>query len=443
MIQDKTRLVDDSLERLLEEATSTSTFQLYPDIRLSAEEFQAVFKVGSLSGFLNGVTAEPIIDPTARIRLIEYIRTTFASYIEDDHIGVAATLDVSDVPAISVDEFAGILVRATVALGIGRVADLIADWLAGRPLSYETHAIFAGVTAVGTLGIGDRVRFRQIPTDSGGIDPDLPPRVKRLFGATELSSLVYMTDVSVDRVLEHVSPLYRPSDAEAQSSELLRASRDEFLHQVALEQALSLACDAPVVPIVNWQDYEDLLPFNSGKLGATLFPYRQNNEVFSSLSLVYSHVYVSADQLVLADRLIEKLTAENTSRLGLHIPIAKWLSSKPIRLQTEDRLVDLRTALESLFLNDGEDGEIAYRLSLRAALRLARDSRTRRQVVKDMKGFYGLASKAVHGRNVKNDDKYGRLLAFAQDVCRREIFQRLEDGKRPNWDDVTLGVINS
>ncbi len=402
-----------------------------------------MFKVGSLGEFPNGVMAEPIIDPTARIRLIEYIRTTFASYIEDDHIGVAATLDVSDVPAISVDEFAGILVRATVALGIGRVADLVADWLAGRPLSYETHAIFAGVTAVGPLGIGDRVRLRPIPTDAAGFDPDLPPRVKRLFGATELSSLVYMTDVSVDRVLDHVRPLYRPSDAEAQSSELLRASQDEFVHHTALGQALSLACDAPAVPIVNWQDYEDLLPFNSGGLAPTLFPYRQNNEVFSSLALVYSHVYVIADQLALADRLIEKLTAENTSRLGLYLPITKWLNSKLSRPRFEDRLVDLRTALESLFLSDGEDGEITYRLSIRAALRLAEDDQTRRQYVKDMKSFYRLASKAVHGRHVKIDDKHGHLLAFAQDVCRREILRRLEDGKRPNWDDVTLGLISS
>ena len=432
--------LDPEFAAVLNQAASTATFHLYPDLSFSAHEFKAIYKVGSNADYPYGVTAIPEIHRDEGSRLAQYVRSAFASYIENDHIGVAATLDVSDTPVISVEDFTKILVRSAVALGIERLTNLIADWLKGESPSYEAHTIFAGLSPQGSVNMSNKVRLRPIPTESGGIDPDLPSRVKRLFGATELSSLVHMTVVSVDRALDQVRPLYRPSDAEGQNSELLRASRDEFLHIIALKQALSLAFNAPIVPIVDWRDYGDLLPFNSGELGATLFPSRQNHEVFSTFTLLYSHVDVGADQLALAERLIEKLSAENTSRLGLYLPITKWLGSKLRRQRFEDRLVDLRTALESLFLSDGEDGEITYRLSVRAALRLAEDVQTRRQYLRDMKSFYGLASRAVHGRSVKIDDKYGRLLTFAQDVCRKEIFRRLEDGKRPNWDDITLGI---
>jgi hypothetical protein len=68
---------------------------------------------------------------------------------------------------------------------------------------------------------------------------------------------------------------------------------------------------------------------------------------------------------------------------------------------TEDRLVDLMIAAESLFLNDIGDkkyqGELQYRLSLRAACLLGGDASGRSVVRGHMRQAYNIRSAVVHG----------------------------------------------
>jgi len=66
-------------------------------------------------------------------------------------------------------------------------------------------------------------------------------------------------------------------------------------------------------------------------------------------------------------------------------------SSKP----TNNQIIDLFICLEALLLQEAD--ELTFRLATRAANLLGADAQDRKKLFVDIKGFYGLRSKIVHG----------------------------------------------
>ena len=52
---------------------------------------------------------------------------------------------------------------------------------------------------------------------------------------------------------------------------------------------------------------------------------------------------------------------------------------------------------------------------------------------------YKLASSAVHGSEVKTDNKNKTLLENGQVLCRKGIMKRLREKDAPRWNDVIMG----
>lgn len=69
----------------------------------------------------------------------------------------------------------------------------------------------------------------------------------------------------------------------------------------------------------------------------------------------------------------------------------------------EDRLVDAWVALENLFLSDGENTELSYRLALRASTFLRGEGRDSAAVFKDLRQAYNIRSSILHGSAVTPD----------------------------------------
>jgi len=59
-----------------------------------------------------------------------------------------------------------------------------------------------------------------------------------------------------------------------------------------------------------------------------------------------------------------------------------------------------------------------------------------------LKRIYDIASKAVHGQNVKFNQINEKIFADAYALCRDGILKRLEEGKNINWDDLVLGKLD-
>ena len=104
-----------------------------------------------------------------------------------------------------------------------------------------------------------------------------------------------------------------------------------------------------------------------------------------------------------------------------------------------DLAIDLRIALESLFLDEGNNAELGFRLALRAAWYLGAEGHERTQIFDAIREAYNIGSKAVH-TGEGYDDTIPANLAAAQDICRMSILRRVsEGGKPPNWNEVVLG----
>ena len=87
-----------------------------------------------------------------------------------------------------------------------------------------------------------------------------------------------------------------------------------------------------------------------------------------------------------------------------------------------DKAIDGGICLEALF-GDDNNQEITYRLSLRAALLLSNDPTERVAISKDVKQFYNLRSKAVHGARLKLKDiqKNEACAARGLDICAQAL----------------------
>ena len=122
----------------------------------------------------------------------------------------------------------------------------------------------------------------------------------------------------------------------------------------------------------------------------------------------------------------------------LRVPIQRWRRSKAAR-NGVDLAIDLRIALESLFLDEGNNAELSFRLALRAAWYLGAKGHERTKIFDALREAYIIGSKAVHTGEGYNDVIPANLAA-AQDICRISILRRIsERGKPPDWKNVVLG----
>ena len=105
-------------------------------------------------------------------------------------------------------------------------------------------------------------------------------------------------------------------------------------------------------------------------------------------------------------------------------PSPGWRKSK-CSPPTNERLIELRIALESVLLSDDTGmSEKRYRLATRGAWLLGETFNQREIYFKTLSCVYGYASSVIHGGTpkVKEGRNLERDIASAQDLCRDAIF---------------------
>ena len=126
----------------------------------------------------------------------------------------------------------------------------------------------------------------------------------------------------------------------------------------------------------------------------------------------------------------------------LDLGIARWRRSKGAPTQ-EDRLVELRIAMESILLayDKGVVGEKTHRLAMRGAWLLGETFEQRRAYFRSLRAAYGLASNVLHAGTLKKKDQEMRakILDEAQDICRAAILRIAKSKAMPDWTGIILG----
>ena len=163
----------------------------------------------------------------------------------------------------------------------------------------------------------------------------------------------------------------------------------------------------------------------------------------TTLEFEYDQRMLDLSETQLARTLAALKTLKDSHKT--RIAVSRWVKSKDSGEHLVDRFIDLRIALECLYVQDFLDAkqtqEIRFKLSLFGAWHLGTDFEERKCIRKKLRLVYDAASKAVHSGDLEYFENQ-KLLSTAQDLCRRGILKLLREGSPLDWGDLILGIEN-
>ena len=411
--------------------------------RCQAAELREVYREGT---WRNGEWGEslkiaPRYDGATASRSASQIDSLLDGYLDSEraHIGhaLAESINGTELGRYEGDRLAGLekvsslkefrdyLVIGAALLGSQRMAEHLSGWIAGKPLHYRTMALLVGARIEANLEIEPGVRVERLPANTKEL-PQSVPGLGSVPPATYLGAVVLCVDCEV------APALYRPEKVASgnwnfctdvrRSWALGSASIDEFC------ESLSLSANGCIRSRQVWRDYGELEEF-SALTARTIDP----------LKVIHARVAVES---LTQQHLREAWEIQNLRNVGedggIGMAISRWVSSTRPEATLADRFIELRIALEALYLDQKNHTELAFRLATHGALYAGGTIEERRRNHGTLGEAYKLSSRAVHAGTLKASSE--AVLKKAQDLCREGIIKRLRGGAAPDWSDLILGV---
>ena len=378
-----------------------------------------------------GMLAQAKIPDELRQNIMPIFRNFLRDFIdtEADRIGNGlVNLAGGGVPETELKDYVEILVRASAVLGGERVADLLNGWIHGEPMRYKTISLLSGITMDETLELAEGLRLYKLPTSSAEVVPHLPFTIANLYGISN-----FLGGVVLSIEAEAQPALYRPSEVPERQYLRERTYAGGWIRNLSVDsfceafcEAMSLVSDSAVHLRGHWSDFGEIREF-LGVHGALSLPDQLRGK--SSNKFTQNHFERARELHIIRN--------ERGNKKGLDTSIERWIKSKSSS-SFSDQLIDLRIALESLYLGN-DKGEIRFRLASHAAWHLGENTQSRKKIFATIQKFYSLASGAVHGREVRQTDENYELLQCTQTLCQKGILNRLREEKEPEWNDLIMG----
>ena len=367
------------------------------------------------------------VPPETFKALTDSFRLNLKRHVRGDHIGIGLPVFLAggSISPCPIDQFAMDCVRASVFLGVERVAKLLNDWEIGTPIDHQRKTVLSGVDIDEIVRFdidnsGRIVKFGKLPKSSQEIEQILPDFLLHFHVSTgNLMGAVIMT-----MTLGAKSSIFRKKEQTSDGWDIVGPNQSPDY----LTDALSLACGTKIDWIASWSE-SDLFRYFGG---------------ISALSSVMKNFVPGGNEAKLTKSDLEK-TREIMSRWK------SFKSNEMMRLAAQrlaksigggnisDQFIDLRVALDMTFLGDAGQGEMGFRLATHAAWLLGANPQERLCYQETMKKVYNLASRVLHGNTIKFKDEDRKLLQDGQKICRAGILKIIENGKIPDWKNLILG----
>ena len=390
------------------------------------------------------LTARTLLVPTVRSDLADALRGIVAPHLKSDSVASALPIphDLKSLPTITEDRFHKHLnvssfdhflkwtLRCAVLLGADRAAQLLDSWATGEPFRYRINVVVSMIIDRKLSPIpGLELLPLPLATDElPAFLPISPGTETRFLGQTLL-----VAEATVQPAI------FRPGQTLAKD---LTSRLVCGCSLSAIAHILSLLAGTPVVLGPQWDDYGELGSLIGGRvvLGtAHDLPLSYGpHEIRGSVTTLHpnDHEVSKLDETEIAVAL-SRVSGTNPRFLT---GLSRWCSSQARDADLAARFIDLRIALEALFLDYRPQQEYRFRIPVSAAWLLGRDGPERRCIWKIIRDSYDLASSAVHTGSVQRTNDNLQLLSSAQALCRRALFLFLHHGPVPNWPDIFLGV---
>ena len=446
-----------SLSEQLVETLSETRFDLeYTEVRGDGRWTRVTRRAMTASGLAEACRAETpgivnrrayIHAPKTRMsQLVGELRTVLEPFIdpESDHLGLAFPIDGPRAGAVhrngsKVQDFANSLVQAAAIIGVERTMQLLANWQAGEPIRFRTSTFVNGLILDGPLAPREDIEIVPLPLTTTEL-PRLPNR-DNLFGEDYLGLTVLSLAMTASPAL------FRPKPDGTEAAVRSHTQTDIDIDVVC--DALSLQANRHLSQSFLWTEYEDAAPFSlRDSITWSLGNNSLERALWKSKRIDPSTGKVKIERedgasIASLDpgEVLQTIEAMQGSDGNLRIAIDRWKRSKRRTTQLEDRWIDLRIALETLYLKDfvnERSGELRFRLSLFGAWHLGATLDDRRRIRKTLCDAYDKASGAVH-TGVVPRGSYDCFVR-AQELCRDGILKLIRVGKPENWGDLILGA---
>ena len=392
--------------------------------------------------------AEPIVPSELMATLIRDVQHILAAYIANDskvirhmfpgyHSKHTYTVPVNTglyqlVFESLIPQFCKSLVRASALLGATRTVRYLRDWISGQPLTYQCHALVGGLEVTERLDLGNGIRLWTLPKSSENLPASLPRE-------TGLSVRDYLgrTVISVDLFV-------KPVLSRAPYGELVdwgpQAIYDPGIASMSsVTAALSLVCNQFIYYKLCWNDYGAVSAFSgeqhkrSWKLGPDISIVNWS-EGWTGPDATGVYVLTDRDdgarelsprQFRLAWNLHTKLAKRQATDSRFKTAVSRWMKAIRPDVDTTDQFIDLRIALEALFL-EKQTTQTASRLAKSAATVLAANDSQPAASKSVVKSFYRRASELVHGGGSSVHQRDHDLLDKARQLCRLGILRTID-----------------
>ena len=401
------------LRTLLGEAAQTARFDTRPIKGMTATSLRHMYEHSEDHRDRKGLAgAEAHFSADHQAALASLLRSLLDHYISDDLIGNGFSYLITGYSVIPVSDLARSLVTAAAILGPTEVEHRLNKWARGDAISFRRCATLSGVRLDGPLDIGGGMRLESLPL----LLTPLP------LGASAPGP----AEVKLTIEREGGPAFYNPASAPERES-TWGGSRDALFD--ALCGALSLALDTCVTRKISWSECDEIQGFNF-TTGTSWHTAPDSPSLGTGSPL-------STGQTAAVEGLFAKLQADESA--GLAMALRRWMRSKA-QADVADQFIELRVALESLFLKDS-NGESRFRVASHAAWYLGQSLEERTGHQKTIARAYDVASRAVHTGTVKNAEDRRELLGAAQGLVRRAILKRLDEPSEPDWGKLVLGGV--
>ena len=327
----------------------------------------------------------------------------------------------------TIASFADRLVAAAAVGGSVDAAAQVVAWAAGtQSLQVVQYLSLRGVEVTKSVELRKGVRFDRLP----------PPSQAERFWALNYGATVSVLpiddffDTYVLRVECAASPVFYVQEPELGDSPVRFATpwRQPDVEPQCLLDAVSLVCNTGAYIVQTWTDSGRMVRILSASQGIS--PTTYNGPLF--------HHPAPNAQTLSPERVGEvgEVLDQRLARRDLDVAIARWKNSM-IAPDIWNRVIDLRTVVESLYTKAQEPGELKLRCRLAGAFHLGGDSAESRAEHYDRLGeLYDAASSLVHNgvlpRKLRNDRKsLHDLVSWSHQACRNAILKRLREGNAP------------
>ena len=425
-MMDLTSVLHDALQRTRFEAPPYGPFNTHDASRLYAARTDlAHYLVRHMT---------PVVPEAALAAVVSRLEQDLKDYIEPASRRIGTGLIQLMGGALhdaepTVTDFARTLLVAASRIGAPRAAAVLQSWIDGEPYRYRMVMLLTGVRSDEPLSLEEGVSVARLPESSGELNLPCPLDhhsldTSRFLGGTVLS--IHGTAAPT---------LYRPTRAHGEDPEwnlrqvwagghIPSLLTDRW--RTDLTAALSLACDHPVGWTHIWRDVGDAAAFND-----PVYPeWRDAWPRWTTVSLEQQHLEAARD-------IAGHRHANSHRRAAIDVAIARWMSSKRAEASLANAFIDLRIALEALYIPRGSFSELRFRLAVFGAFHLGADSQDRRLHYDTLSEAYRLGSVATHTGRVEDNPENRRTLTGAQAACRAGILKRLTEMPH-EWNDIDL-----